>query len=94
MEGKRQRGQLKKGRCRAGKDRGEMMAGGRQRRPLQGEKSCLCGHESPPHATKFRDLPRQMTMADPPLHGEEVSGEGKTMQNLYCQHFVSELKWV
>jgi len=42
--------------------------------------------DAPPHATKFQDLPRQTTMADPPLHGQEVSGEGKTMQNLYCSY--------
>ena len=30
---------------------------------------------APPHATKFWDLPCQMMMADPPLHGEEVSRE-------------------
>ena len=30
----------------------------------------------PPHATKFQDLPCQTAMPDPPLHGEEVSGEG------------------
>ncbi len=31
---------------------------------------------APPHVTKFQDLPRQTAMPDPPLHGEEVSGEG------------------
>ena len=41
---------------------------------------------APPHVTKFQDLPCQTAMPDPPLHGEEVSGEGKTMQNLYCSY--------
>jgi hypothetical protein len=31
---------------------------------------------APPNTTKFQDLPRQTAMPDPPLHGEEVSGEG------------------
>jgi hypothetical protein len=59
---------------------------------------------APSHTTKFQDLPRQTAMPDPPLRGEEVSGEGKMMQNLYCSclrqlgiqvpggHVVSELK--
>ncbi len=36
---------------------------------------------------RFQDLPHQTTMADPPLHGQEASGEGKTMQKLlYCSY--------
>ena len=53
---------------------------------LQGRCRVFVSMDAPPHATKFQDLPRQMTMADPPLHGQEVSGEGKTMQNLYCSY--------
>ena len=38
------------------------------------------------YVTKFQNLPRQTAMPDQPLHGEEVSSEGKTMQNLYCSY--------
>ncbi len=41
---------------------------------------------APPHATKFQDLQSQTAMPEPPLHGEEVWGEGKTMQNMYCSY--------
>ena len=59
------------------------MAGGRQRRPLQEEKSCLREHE----CSSSRDkVSGQTAMPDPPLLGEEVSGKGKTMQNLYCSY--------
>ena len=44
-----------------------------------------------PHATKFQDLPHQTEMPDQPLHGEEVSGKGKMVQNLYCSYLRPRL---
>jgi hypothetical protein len=77
VEGKRRRQQLKKGRCRAGKDQGETVAGGGRLQSLRGKSRVFICMDAPPHTTKFQDLPRHMTMADPPLHSQEVSGEGK-----------------
>jgi len=41
---------------------------------------------APPHATKCQDLQCQTAMPEPPLHGEEMWEEGKTVQHIYCSY--------
>ena len=73
-------------RCREGKDRGEMVAGGGRLQSLQGEKSCLHLHGCSASRDKVSGFATPNDDGRSTLAWSGGVWRGQKMQNLYCSY--------